>query len=235
MTSLQSPGRQNSPEPFADLVAKIQAMQRELGDLTSSLLRSAGISVSPEGMTVDRALEVLGQMNVQGDLDVSGGAVFSGDMRIEGTLSLPAGIIDNEALANPIESRSNHNAATGFAWTTAEIDRAPVAITVPPGFTKATVTAVASAYAYNALANPSGYGWVRAYVQVSGTVWRYTAASTIRLDPDWAGSANALLVYTFDVTDGQTLTAWSRLSASHGLAAIPQHYADTVMHVLFHR
>jgi len=227
--SLQGPGSQNSPEPFADLVTRLQSVQRELGDVTSAVLRSAGIRVSPEGMSVESALAILG------NLDVSGDATFSGDMRIEGTLSLPAGIIDNEALANPVESRSGHNAATGFGWTTAEVDRAPVAIAVPPGFTKATVTAVASAYAYNAAGNPPGYGWVRCYVQTSGAAWRYTAASTIRLDADWAGSTNALLVYTFDIADGETITAWSRLSASHGLGAIPQHFADTVMHVLFHR
>ncbi len=50
-TSLQGPGRQNDPDPWAGVASTLQAMRREMSDATSSLLRSAGIRAQPGRIT----------------------------------------------------------------------------------------------------------------------------------------------------------------------------------------
>ncbi|MGV8973379.1 MAG: hypothetical protein ACOH10_13740 [Rhodoglobus sp.] len=108
--SLQGPGSMNSSDPYAGLAYSIRSLGERLAALERGApLRSAGISVAPEGMTFDRALKVAG------DLEVTGHAA------IVGTLSLPAGIIDNDALASPVAVAGNsavvNGAAIGSAWT----------------------------------------------------------------------------------------------------------------------
>jgi len=237
VTSLQSPGRQNSPEPFADLVAKIQAMQRELGDLTSSLLRSAGISVSPEGMTINRALEVLGQMNVQGDLDVSGGAVFSGDMRIEGTLSLPAGIIDNEALASPLRYVSAFGNSEGFAVpSSGETSQAIFTVQVPPGFTKASFIAEGAAGIHNMTGVPN-YAYLRVRASYPGGASNFGTRNNVDIQVGHTRTLSALLVRQVPVslTGGDLLTFYVTMFADTAVPATLGNFASTAALVTFTR
>jgi len=205
--SLQGPGSQNSPEPFADLVTRLKGLQRELGDVTNAVLRSAGIRVSPEGMSVESALAVLGA------LDVSGDATFSGDMRIEGTLSLPAGIIDNEALANPLELGANFGAASGFGLTGGSwVEVTSASITIPAGFTRLQFVAAGMVNAVN-----STGGTQNLYVQVGRQI---NGAGEMFLSPQaqnalpagFTGTATALYVWNEAVNPGEThrfsMRAW---------------------------
>lgn len=189
MTSLQAPGRQNNPEPFADLVEKLRTMQAELNDVASAVLRSAGISVSPEGMTVDRALDVLGTLDVSGDLSVTGSASFTGDTTIGGNttisgatdvsgtlsvtgdavflgdLAVPNGSITNDALASPLVIVAAAPAtSSGWAVGTSMTAMASSSIPVPAGFSRATVVAWANMHFMDSA--PNG-GWVRASIQGS--------------------------------------------------------------------
>lgn len=217
--SLQGPGSQNSPEPFADLVARLKGLQRELGDVTNAVLRSAGIRVSPEGMSVESALSILGaldvsgDMDVSGDLDVSGGATFSGDMVIEGTLSLPAGIIDNEALANPLELDADFGAASGFGLTGGSwVEVTSASITIPAGFTRLQFVAAGMVNAVN-----STGGTQNLYVQVGRQI---NGAGEMFLSPQaqnalpagFTGTATALYVWNEAVNPGEThrfsMRAW---------------------------
>lgn len=183
MTSLQAPGRQNNPEPFADLVEKIRAMQGQLNDVASAVLRSAGISVSPEGMTVDRALEVLGSLEVAGDATftgdttIGGNTTISGATGVSGTLSVtgdavflgdlavPNGSITNDALASPLVIVAAAPAtSSGWAVGTGMAAMASSSIPVPAGFSRATVVAWANMHFMDSA--PNG-GWVRATIQGS--------------------------------------------------------------------
>ncbi|MGV8965343.1 MAG: hypothetical protein ACOH2F_03605 [Cellulomonas sp.] len=98
-----------SPQGFEALRAAIVQLQTQVREMRSSLLANTGLSVNPQGMVVDSS------MTVAGNLDVTGHAA------ITGTLSLPAGIIDNDALANPVAVAGNsavvNDATIGSAWT----------------------------------------------------------------------------------------------------------------------
>lgn len=127
---------------------------------TSAFARS-GTSVTAEGVTtVDGELDVTGTLDVTGPLAVHGTAAFDGNTTIggnaaiTGTLSLPAGIIDNAALASPITAAVGHNdnGATNFAVTTTRTTVASYTFTVPAGFTRALILAVAQADAVNTTA-----------------------------------------------------------------------------------
>lgn len=97
----------------------------------SSAFARSGTSVSEDVVTVD------------GELDVTGAMV------VGGTLSLPAGIIDNAALANPIQVTDIYLDATNFAVTTSYVSLASATITVPAGFTKAKVTVIGQVGCYD--------------------------------------------------------------------------------------
>jgi len=68
-----------------------------------------------------------------------------GGVEIQGTLSLPAGIINNDALTSPLAPKTAHADVSDFVLATganAEMVRATVA--VPAGYSKALVMATAS-------------------------------------------------------------------------------------------
>jgi len=104
----------------------------------SSAFNLSGTSVTAPGeQTVD------GSLNVTGNLEVSGHAA------ITGTLSLPAGIINNDALASPVEVGSIYLDVTNFGLTTSWVSLASATVTVPAGFTSALVTVTGQVGANN--------------------------------------------------------------------------------------
>ena len=118
----------------------------------SSAFARSGTAVSAEGVvTVDGELDVTGDLvvdgseTVNGPLAVHGTAAFDGNTTIggnaaiTGTLSLPAGIVDNAALANPVVSQAIYATTNTYVVTTTETTRASVTVTVPAGFTAAVV------------------------------------------------------------------------------------------------
>lgn len=111
--SLQGPGHNNSPEPFSDLVARLTSLQRQVNDLSGSILKSAGLKAEPD------LLRVLGSLVV------------------EGNLSVPNGSINNAALANPVAPTDAFTSQTNFAIGTAFGDLAIAQIAIPEGFTAA--------------------------------------------------------------------------------------------------
>jgi hypothetical protein len=91
-----------------------------------------------------------GPLTVNDSMDVAGDASFSGNMSITGTLDLPAGIIGNEALSNPLTPLVSHVDASNFALTTGpNVEKVRTTITVPAGFTQALIYATASMNAKN--------------------------------------------------------------------------------------
>ena len=125
------------PSLTAHLVENRRQMQRQAA--SSSFARS-GMSATAEGETT-----VDGSLIVTGNLEVSGHAA------ITGTLSLPSGIINNDALTSPVVAGIVNQTATGFTvpvnptWGNA----VSTTITVPPGCTQLLATCTAEAYAIN--------------------------------------------------------------------------------------
>jgi hypothetical protein len=120
----------NEPNGIRKLLDKITALERQIKESTSNLLRTAGIYLSPTGMTIDS------------------------NLALTGTLSLPAGIIGNDALTSPVVPQSVFGSVSNFALTarhpvtTADVI-STTTITVPAGVTSAVVTVLSRVFAIN--------------------------------------------------------------------------------------
>jgi len=115
-----------NPTLTAYLVRQRRQAERQAN---SSAFARSGTSVSAEGVTT-----------VDGELDVTGDLVVSGHAVITGTLSLPAGIINNDALTSPTVPQFIYATTNTYVVTITETTRASVTVTVPAGFTAAVVS-----------------------------------------------------------------------------------------------
>lgn len=131
--SMQGPGSQNNPDGLSgDLASRLRGTDSRIGKIERGApLSAAGIHVSPEGMTIDSELHV------------------TGDTVIDGTLSLPAGIINNEALASPVKPGQVGVTTTNFGMSTTATAKSASSIEVPDGFTSALILATAHVAALN--------------------------------------------------------------------------------------
>lgn len=114
-------------------------------------LRAGGVGAG--GITIKGGslrIEAGGNIEVDGDATFGGDTTVGGNMRVTGTLSLPAGIIDNAALANPLQMTEAEGDNDGFGIPTDSTVMASCQLTVPPGFSRALVVAAGTCTAYNA-------------------------------------------------------------------------------------
>ncbi|HEY9249287.1 MAG TPA: hypothetical protein VIO38_09160 [Rariglobus sp.] len=219
------------------------ALLRELGDLKRRLaaverygpLRAAGIGVSPDGMTVDRSLSVAGDLSVTGDAAFSGDTIIGGNAAITGTLSLPAGIIDNAALAQPVVYRSGVANEPGIAVATTQTVRAVASLVVPENFTTANVVVLGSASVVNSTTSTQ-YAYLTAYVGINGEEWAWGGGQRVTLAAGFTGSILAPLIRTrTGLTGGDAITAYVKIWASAALAADSAAWAGVEASVTFSR
>jgi len=176
----------------------------------SSAFARSGTSVTAEGVTT-----------VDGELDVTGNLTVSGHAAITGTLSLPAGIIDNDALAHPVVVGS---AAAEFGMSSAiALSANPAApttlttlsVTVPAGASNAIATTCVVPAIYTA----SGTGSFTATVEstlTSGGTGAFSYAAEI---VDVVGAVTSACTVTkpivlASVTPGATITMTATAYAS---------------------
>ena len=117
---MAAPGLPGSQVPAGEdwLVRRVADLERAVRELAAAnQLATAGITTTPTGIA------------------------------ISGTLSLPAGIIDNASLASPVTA-AYATTATATAWnvTTTQATMASTSITVPAGFSSAFVVAWSSVH-----------------------------------------------------------------------------------------
>ena len=109
-----------------------RAKRQAIRESNASAYNRSGISVTAEDeVTVDGAL------------------IVTGPMAVGGTLSLPAGIIDNDALTAPLVPLAVHADTTGISLAPGpNVAKLTTTITVPAGYTQAlvSVTCVISAW-----------------------------------------------------------------------------------------
>lgn len=143
-----------------------------------------------------RAANVFGLTGItpkDGGTDFDGYANFNGNMSITGTLNLPAGIIGNEALANPIDATSIHVDAENFALSTgASVEKVRATFTVPEGFTRALVFATATMGANNTSASTDNM-YLACVVNGSSPGWQSKTAVVNGVSGNVANSATKLL------------------------------------------
>lgn len=202
--SLQARTRNNNPDPMSEITRRLGDLSRRINDVSGSILRSAGIAVTQTLMTITRGLRV------EGTLDVTGDAVFSGD------LAVPNGSITNDALANPVAPQEFGASAVGWSapastWTTV----ASASLTVPVGFTRAIVYAI---------------GWWRIGVETT-TVTAYLngrvvvggelgESASVRVEAGDGGSIQGANVEALDgLRPGSTVTVSSDAYMSTAIAA----------------
>ena len=133
-----------------DIKAKMQRLEAaNVFGLTGIKPKSGGTNLDGF-VNVNGPLVVNGTSGINGPQTVNGSQTVNGPMTITGTLSLPAGIIGNDALANPSTSVASHADAAAFSITTgANVEKLRATITVPAGFTKAAVYGTATMSVYN--------------------------------------------------------------------------------------
>ncbi len=135
-----------------DLMRMIQDMQRQIRELAAANpFAPMGITPNANGFTVT------GNEIVNGSLTVNGPA------SITGTLSLPAGIIGNDALTSPISAYVSHVDASNFALGPgANVEKVRATISVPSGYTQALVNVVSTISATNSTSSTDNI-----YLQIS--------------------------------------------------------------------
>lgn len=185
-----------------DLPRRVKDLERQLRELAAAnQLGTAGIKA------VDGGIVVEGSETVDGPLDVNGTAHFTGDTNIggnatiSGTLTLPSGIIGNDALASPIFTASGYGDAYGFAVPSGEATIASASIPIPDGYTKATVTGIGAIYLYNS-GTTQNYGYGRVYVD-----W-----------PDGASNWGAKIPFALGANGGSGNSSPNRLVERSGLS-----------------
>lgn len=156
--SLQGPRRNNDPNELSEYARRLIELRRQMNDLTGSILKSAGIDVSPDGMTINSALDVLGSLDVSGpasfggNTDISGTLAVTGNATFSGDLAVPNGSITNDALQNPLAYRAGIANNESLVIGTTEATVTQFTITVPAGFTSALVVASAQLGVFNSSA-----------------------------------------------------------------------------------
>lgn len=120
------------------LFQRLERVEKLLRQLTgANILSAADVIATKTGLTIASELLV------------------TGATRIEGTLSLPAGIVDNASLATPIGFAAASNGQTNFSVPTSPTNLAATSLTTPSGFTSAVVLSYVSILAQN----PAGAGY----------------------------------------------------------------------------
>lgn len=129
-----------------------------------------GTGMSP---TADGGIDVDGTMNVGGELNVTGNTV------IGGTLSLPAGIIDNQALAAPVVMGAANRNTSGFALGSSFAEVVGLDVTVPSGCTSALVNLSVWMQGYNQNttggSDGTGSDFLYVYAKIASTSGQYNA------------------------------------------------------------
>lgn len=216
---------------MARLVNQMRSLQAQLNELKGAApLRAAGVHAAPDGLTVDSSL------TVGGDLTANGDTVIGGNATITGTLSLPAGIINNEALANPVTYRSALGGEDGFAITTSPVERGFADIIVPAQFTETVYTVLGSCNVLNNSA-ATQYAYLESFMEVVETgAWAKGGTQRITLSAGFQGSMLAPLIRgRVGLVGGQTLRFYVRIWASADFAAEANAWVSTDVMAQFAR
>jgi len=176
---MAQPGLPGSQFPSEDAMMRmIKDLQRDVQQLRSAnQLSPAGIRAIDGGIVVEGSMDVQGAETVSGTLDVTGNADFTGNVHIGGTLDLPAGIIGNDALSDPIVPGAYHSDIQNISITSGpNVEKLRIDVPVPAGYTRALVSLTAT---MNML-NNSG-----------ATDSAFLGANINGVSPGWAANATA--------------------------------------------
>lgn len=202
------------------IMRMMKDLQRQIDEMRSAI-PSAITSRNFDGTTNPLVPGTQGwALDSAGDADFSGDTTIGGNLVVGGTLSLPNGIINNAALANPIVATSNQASASPFAlpvitnFAVGGTVRATVNFTVPTGFTQAIVLASVNDSAINSTASDD---YLYSFLTVSGTGGRvaYSPSATTPAGKSAAATLTVINLVT-GLTGGGTITIQSRPGTGNG-------------------
>lgn len=130
-----------------DLPRRLRALEAQVAALASARSLEAA-TIGRGGLTVASG----------GTLHVTGATI------IDGTLSLPAGIIDNDALTSPANFAVANGASSGIAFGVTQVTMAADTLTVPSGYSRALVMMTASVGG----TSPAGGGNLYGFPRIAG-------------------------------------------------------------------
>ena len=234
MTPQDNPGQPK--DGIGALVKRVQDNAREMRERFNNLLKQAGIRVEPDLVRFVGAVDITSTTHIGGTLDVDADATFGGAMAVTGTLSLPAGIIDNDALAHPLTQDSDWGTTSNFPITSTWTERASATIVVPAGFTRMQFYAIASVQARND-AGSTQYLMARIRRQVDAAGAVYGGVEPMATVPN-AYWATVLAPYNWGetVAGGQSHRFWVEAWTGGGTwSADPSDYARIEVAATFSR
>lgn len=208
------------------IIRRIEKLERRIRELSGQdPFKPAGIEVEPN------------LVRVVGDFETTGDTTIGGNAAITGTLSLPAGIIDNEALASPLTQRSNYGNSSAFAIASAPgAVLASFTVTVPAGYTKASYIAEGAAGVHN-LTGSNNFAYLRVFASGPSGYITWGSRQNVEIGSGTVRTAAALLVRAVDVplTGGDVLTFWCEVYADTGMASSGSNFASGAALVTFTR
>jgi hypothetical protein len=193
------------------LVRRLQDLERKVQELSAA---------NPFGLT--------GINPEDGGTSFDGYVTINGPAKITGTLDLPAGIIGNAALANPLSPGSAGLTQQNFATTTGGAAYAQASIAVPAGYTKALVMNGVSAGVTNSRA-------VTDFLYVAASINGVTGGEQPSQTSAGAyGSGSAFAIRTLTGLTGGSITVECGLRTGSGAwAAAPGNTANVNALILF--
>lgn len=229
------PRRTHQPDPMRALWNKLEGLQDQLNVLQRAApSRSMSISGDDGGKITFAPEGIRGYTSTDEETfwfsSADGAALFKGPVTIDGTLSLPAGIINNDALSNPLEPGSAGLSQSNFTITTSPTAKAQATIPVPMGYSEALVMNGVSAGAINSTANTD-------FLYVSASINGTGGGETIStVHAGTYGSASAFAIRTLTGLNGGDITVETRVKTQNATwAANTTNLASTNAIVLFLR
>lgn len=217
-----------------DLTQRLNQIERNVHDLATQpvLLHASTGQDGGQGLSTDKnGLHLFNPAGVEVATlsTIDGSATFGANVIINGNLSVPNGSISNTALQNPLNTGSVGGSTSGFATTSSVTQQCLLTITVPTGYTKATVLCNAAVSVVNSTASAD-------YLYVSAYAGSGSGGETVAYTPAGAeAGATASAINTFTGLSGGTITVASQVRTGAAWASSGANIANTNAVVFFTR
>lgn len=218
-------GQPGSFQPRGEdwMVRELQTLRRELNELrAANVFGRTGIMPRDGGTDFEGYVNINGPLDINGDgtvngplevngtMDVAGNAEFTGNMKIGGTLELPAGIIGNEALTDPLIVSTSGVSQNNFSLGPASTVYAGGTVTIPAGYSKASVLCMVVGGGMNSTA---GLDYVYVAASINGVAGGETPQST---DAGRYATASANGIRSLTGLNGGTITLGCQMRTNGG-------------------
>lgn len=198
------PGKFN-PSGEDAWVRRVQNLERKVQELAAANPFGAmGIKPMPDGLIVE------GYETVNGPLEVNGDSEFNGSLSINGPLHLQPGSIENDSLTDPLVVSTSGVSQNNFSLSPSVAIYAGGTVTVPAGYTKASVLCMVVGGGMNSTAS---LDYVYVAASINGVAGGETPQST---DAGKYATASANGIRSLTGLNGGTITLGCQMRTNGG-------------------